>query len=154
MSSASGGTKWKCQHCLAEIPGVVLVPKFCSQCGKEQAEATTPLTCGDPECSNQVSLGSKYCDPCSTKNAVTVKAFNKNGDQANGGNGGQANGGSGGQANSESGDQANGESGDQAYAGGGDEAYSGGGEEDGGGGDQEGGSGQTRQSNVGDGQVS
>ena len=75
VSGASGGTKWKCQYCLIEIPGVVLVPKFCFQCGKEQTEATTPLTCGNPECSNQVSsLGNKCCDPCSMKNAETVKA--------------------------------------------------------------------------------
>ncbi len=74
MSSASGGTKWKCKHCLVEIPGVALVPKFCFQCGKEQAETTTPLMCGDPECSNQVSsLGNKYCDPCSIKNPEIVK---------------------------------------------------------------------------------
>ncbi len=53
MSSASRGTKWKCQHCPAEIGDAQgRTFKFCFQCGREQAETT----------SNQVSSGSKYCD--------------------------------------------------------------------------------------------
>ncbi len=42
MSSASGGTKWKCQHsCLREEDFAF---KFCCRCGQERVETTTPLT--------------------------------------------------------------------------------------------------------------
>ena len=76
MSSASGGAKWKCQHCLAEIQSGDAF-KFCFICGKEQFETTTPLTCGNPECSNQVSSGSKYCGPCSTIKTHKLPDFEK-----------------------------------------------------------------------------
>ncbi len=69
MSTAGGGTKWKCQYCPAEIPHAELFPRFCISCGKEQA------VCSNPECSNQVSsLGNNYCDPCSIMKAHKLPA--------------------------------------------------------------------------------
>ena len=131
MSSASGGTKWKCQYCPAEIScaqqGLTL--KFCSECGKKQVEnAETVKTTIQERRTESFSKNEeeeaamrkvKHIQDGGQQNASSGERNSKHRpiiieEPATNISDGQANGGGNGQANGESGDQFVGGNGNQA----------------------------------------